>query len=79
MNITKLNYPPLTQDDILILRGQPMAKQVEHNRYSSLPQSEEWSYYNAIQNIKEHYVFKNSRLVGYKTDITGLAKNDKNC
>jgi hypothetical protein len=77
MNIAKLNCPPLTPDDILAIRGEPMAKQVEHDRVSSIPQSEEWSYYNTAQNIKEFYMFKNGHLVEYRTDISNLMKYGK--
>jgi hypothetical protein len=51
-----------------------MAKKVAPGRNSFMPQSEEWSYYNALQNIKEQYVFRNGHLVGYKTEIAGLTK-----
>jgi hypothetical protein len=74
MNNTKTAYPPFTKDDILTLRGQPMAKIVVPGKTSFPPQSEEWSYYNALQNIKEHYVFKNGRFVGYKTDVVESTK-----
>jgi hypothetical protein len=65
MNSTKSAYPPLTPDDILTLRGQPVAKRIKPNNGSS---SEEWIYYNMNTNSKECYRFKNGKLAGYKTE-----------
>lgn len=63
MSSVKLNYPPLTPDDILSLRGQPLSKRNKFSRKIV----EEWIYYNAKDKIKEIYLFKNSKLMNYKT------------
>jgi hypothetical protein len=55
--------PPLTPDDILILRGKPMAKKIEYN--NSL---EEWIYYNKRTNTCESYIFKNGQVVNWNTE-----------
>jgi len=60
-NITQ-SFPQLTPNDIIILRGQPLAKRNE----SSRKPVEEWMYYNAKTKTKELYVFKNETLVEYK-------------
>lgn len=63
---TLTNYPPLTSDDILALKGQPMAKKVKPN--NGLTQ-EEWIYYRASINSKEHYIFKNGRLIEWSLKL----------
>jgi hypothetical protein len=60
-------YPPLTQDDISVLRGEPIAKKVGNIRNSPLVELEEWIYYNSRINVKESYCFKNGKLIKYKT------------
>jgi hypothetical protein len=67
MNNTKLTCPPLTPDDILTLRGNPMAKRIEPLKNSFTPAMEEWIYYNVKENVKEMYLFKNSKLIDYQT------------
>lgn len=59
------NCPPLTPEDILTLRGQPLAKMVTPSKHIS---QEEWIYYNPQENNKESYVFNNGKLVWYKSD-----------
>jgi hypothetical protein len=63
---TLTNYPPLTPDDIHILRGQPLAKMIKSVNYA--PQ-EEWIYYNIKEKNKEIYIFKNRKLVSYKNNL----------
>lgn len=68
MNNTKSNCPPLTQDEIIALRGQPVAKIIEPGRNDSTVNLEEWTYFNIQTNNKESYVFKNGKLIEYKND-----------
>ena len=65
---TKTICPPLTQDEILNLRGQPMAKCIDPIHNDSLP-VEEWVYYkkNSHTYVQESYLFKNGRLVSWTT------------
>jgi len=58
--------PPLTPDDILVLRGQPVTKRIEPSRNTPVPMLEEWIYYQKYTNTKEYYVFKNGRLIGWE-------------
>jgi len=67
MNTAKLIYPPLTQDNILILKGQPATKMIKPDNRKNVLHLEEWIYYNAKENNKESYVFKNGKLVNYNT------------
>jgi len=60
--------PPLTPDDILTLRGNPVSKRIEAKRNSSATKIEEWIYYNESAKIKESYSFKDGRLISYKTN-----------
>ena len=62
MSLAKLNYPPLSPEDILSMRGQPLSKRNEFSRKTV----EEWIYYNAKEKIKEIYLFKNRKLIKYK-------------
>jgi hypothetical protein len=67
MNTAKLSYPPLTPDDIITLKGQPITKKISPNRAVSAT-LEEWIYYNMINQTKERYIFKNNKLVNYRTE-----------
>lgn len=58
--------PPLTPNDVIILRGEPMAKKIESVHNSHNEEIEEWTYYNTQTNIKEFYVFKDGQLIDYK-------------
>ncbi|MBI5361366.1 MAG: hypothetical protein HZA48_12385 [Planctomycetes bacterium] len=58
------HMPPLTMEDILILRGKPSAKNVAPSK-TRCENHEEWIYYHSVTNTKEHYVFRNDRLVGW--------------
>jgi len=60
------NYPPLTPNDILTLRGKPKAKSIKPNNGSS---EEKWIYYNISKKNKESFIFKNGRLIGYNMDV----------
>ena len=71
---TKTAYPLLTPDDILTLRGNPMAKRVEPLKNSFNPAIEEWIYYNVPDKTKECYQFKNGKLAGYKTEQVTCGK-----
>lgn len=68
MNKIKANCLPFTSDDIITLRGQPIAKRVKPVKNSFLPLIEEWIYYQAQTNTKESYVFKNSRLINWRKE-----------
>ena len=48
--------PPLSEKDVLNLRGQPVLK-------SRLLKDEEWVYYSLPDYTEEHYFFRNGRLV----------------
>lgn len=61
-------YPPLTLDNILTLRGQPVTKMIE-TPYNASKEIEEWTYYNIRTKTKESYVFKSGYLIGYKKEI----------
>lgn len=67
MNNTKPICPPLSPNDILNIRGQPVTKKIKSIRNSPL-ELEEWGYYNNRENTKELYMFKNGRLVKYKME-----------
>ena len=64
---TSTKYPPLTPDDILTLRGQPVAKRNDSFRKPI----EEWIYYHDnYQNnrhafVQESYLFRDGRLVSW--------------
>jgi len=61
MNSIKPIYPSLTQDDILTLLGQPVAKRNESARKAI----EEWIYYDIKEKNTESYIFRNGKLVNY--------------
>ena len=65
------NCPPLTPDDILALRGQPMAKIIEPLKGSFNPAMEEWIYYNIKEKSKEIYLFRNNKLMNYQRKEVG--------
>ncbi|MBI5359624.1 MAG: hypothetical protein HZA48_03480 [Planctomycetes bacterium] len=56
--------PPLTPDDIYVLRGKPAAKNVVPAD-SNTRSREEWIYYHNDAKTQEHYVFRDGRLVGW--------------
>jgi hypothetical protein len=66
---TKTAYPPLTSDDILILRGQPVTKKIAPTHNYGIIEVEEWGYYKEAMN-KEYYIFRDGWLVGYKEEAT---------
>jgi hypothetical protein len=69
MNNTEFACPPLTTDNILSLKGQPVSKKISPNQaISSI--LEEWNYYNGFNKTKECYLFENGRLVVYKKEKT---------
>jgi len=61
----KSNSFLLTTDDIITLRGKPVAKKVEELKNSSLFSSEEWIYYHLNTKEKERFVFKNGCLANW--------------
>lgn len=65
----KINVcPPLTIDDIFVLKGQPVTKKIAPNRNSGIMEVEEWAYYNKQGMTKEYYLFNNGRLISYKRE-----------
>jgi hypothetical protein len=66
---------PLTQEDILVLRGKPVAKKIIQ-LHGSIPRyEEEWVYYTPFDKDglrgdtkEESFIFKNGKLAGYKTE-----------
>jgi len=67
MRASKLQYPPITTNDIYMLKGRPIAKKIIPNQ-AIADVSEEWIYYNLSAKAKEHYLFKDMRLVKYKME-----------
>jgi hypothetical protein len=75
MNSTKSTCLPLTQDDIFVLRGKPVAKKITQ-LHGSIPRyEEEWIYYTPVDKDglrgdtkEESFIFKNGKLAGYKTE-----------
>ncbi|MBI5360580.1 MAG: hypothetical protein HZA48_08370 [Planctomycetes bacterium] len=64
-NIAKTaEYPPLTPDDIYVLRGKPAAKNVV-SAGSTMRGREEWIYYHTDAKTQEHYVFHDGWLVSW--------------
>jgi len=61
-------YPPLTSDDILVLRGQPVTKKIAPADNSGIMEAEEWAYYNKQGMTKEYYLFNNGMLISYKKE-----------
>lgn len=68
MNNLKSTCPPLTPDNILALKGKPVAKMINPNNRKNALDFEEWIYYNVPDKTKECYRFKNGRLVNYKME-----------
>jgi hypothetical protein len=71
------NYPLLTPDDILILRGKPVAKRIEQTGKNPLSLSEEWVYYHINSNTAELFTFKDGQLITYEEETplkNGLIK-----
>jgi len=62
------DYPLLTKEDILILRGQPVTKKIAPDCISGKIEQEEWGYYNRKMATKEYYLFSNGSLIGYKKE-----------
>ena len=60
------NYPLLTADDILNLKGRPTTKKIDSTYNSPVTEKEEWVYYHTDTKTKEHYYFKDGKLVDYK-------------
>ncbi|MBI4833348.1 MAG: hypothetical protein HY811_00810 [Planctomycetes bacterium] len=72
-NKSGLACPPLSTDDLVVLRGKPMAKIIQpinnhpHPAKDSFPSTtEEWVYISIRDNSNEHYFFENQQLVGWK-------------
>jgi hypothetical protein len=68
MKTKQVKYPILTTREILRLYGHPVAKMIRENRNPISRQIEEWIYYNINNNLKEHYLFENGKLVKYKME-----------
>jgi hypothetical protein len=65
MNNAKSACLPLTQEDVFVLRGKPMAKMIAPAQGKSDNKGEEWIYYKS--NKEEHFIFKNGKLAEYLT------------
>ena len=59
--------PPFSPEEILSLRGQPVAKKIEQNRKAAAP-VEEWVYLSGNSHRKECYFFINNHLVGWSEE-----------
>jgi tetratricopeptide (TPR) repeat protein len=76
MRTQSIFYPPLTSEDILLLRGKPDGKKVSPDCNYFNPSMEEWIYYH--NDIKESYSFRNGRLIRWgKKTISILRRNMK--
>jgi hypothetical protein len=71
MNNTKYNYPPITTEEIITLKGVPMSKRIRFINKSaeSSKSMEEWVYYSDKDNTKEYYLFKSGKVIGYKKEV----------
>jgi hypothetical protein len=65
----------LTQEDIFVLRGKPVAKRRIPLSGSSSLYEEQWIYYTPLDKDglrgdtkEERFIFKNGKLAGYKTE-----------
>jgi hypothetical protein len=74
-SLPKGNCLPLTQDDIFVLRGKPIAKKLTPLINSSKCYEEEWIYYTPFDKDglrgdtkEERFIFKAEKLIGYKTN-----------
>lgn len=56
----------LTMEDVILLRGKPVVKKVDHHGGVLRQTSEEWVYVHGRGSGEEHYFFKNGFLCGYK-------------
>jgi len=65
---TLTTCPPLTPEDILVLRGQPVTKKIAPANNSGIMEEEEWGYYNKGTVAKEYYLFNDGLLIGYKKE-----------
>jgi hypothetical protein len=72
---TLTNCLPLTQEDIFVLRGKPVAKKLSPLSGSPSLYEEEWVYYTPFDKDglrgdtkEERFIFKAEKLVGYKTN-----------
>lgn len=62
----KKTYLPLSNSDVQLIRGKPVAKIITHPKNSRIFQQEEWVYLALRQNMEEHYFFKNGKLIGWE-------------
>lgn len=67
MKLQSNNCPPLTPDDILTLRGEPISKIIIPDHRLDSADLEKWIYHTHT-NTKESYLFKNGYLIGYKKE-----------
>ena len=59
--------PPLSEKDVLNLRGQPAVKATQlKDDELRRDRASEWVYYSLPNNTEEHYFFRNGRLVRWK-------------
>ncbi|MBI5359861.1 MAG: hypothetical protein HZA48_04675 [Planctomycetes bacterium] len=66
----KICCPPFTTEDILCVRGKPMAKEVRTASNRNSARHEEWIYSHVSGNMKERYIFTDGYLVGWqKTEL----------
>jgi hypothetical protein len=60
------NSLPLTTDDIITLRGKPVAKKIKELKNFALLSLEEWIYYNLNTKEQEYFLFKNGCLMNWQ-------------
>jgi len=58
--------PPLTIDDIVTLRGKPVAKRIKELKNSALLALEQWICYNLKTKEQEYFLFKNGSLMNWQ-------------
>lgn len=67
---SKVSCPPFTTEDVLCVRGKPMAKEVRTINNRNSAKQEEWIYSHVNGNTKEKYIFTDGYLVGWqKTEL----------
>jgi len=57
--------PPLTSDNILTLKGQPVTKMINPNQRKNVLAIEEWIYYNVSDREQECFSFKDGTLINW--------------
>jgi len=65
MSKTKALFLPLTADDVMHLRGEPVAKKINPPNNKAIRSFEEWIYYNVNAKEQECFAFKDGTLINW--------------